>query len=44
MKKTVKQIVERKKNELHEDIIVSKDLSIRERDHAIEKAIGEPLV
>ena len=44
MKKTVKQIVERKQNELHEGILVTKDLSMRERDHAIEKAIGESIV
>jgi hypothetical protein len=43
MKKTVAQIVERKKNELHEDIVVSQDLAMRERDAAVEKALKEPL-
>lgn len=44
MKKTVKSIVARKRNELHEDILVTQDLSLRERDYAVERDLNEPLV
>ena len=43
MKTTLKTIVERKKNELHENVSVTEDLFVKERDNVVEDTIHETL-
>lgn len=42
MRKTVKDLVARKRNELHANIIIPKEQAQIETEHVIEKTLGEP--
>ena len=44
MRQTVKQLVERKRNELHNNIIIPKEQGQLETDHLIEKTLGESTI
>jgi hypothetical protein len=44
MRMTVKQLVERKRNELHNNIIIPKEQGQLETDHLIEKTLGESTI
>lgn len=43
MRQTVQQLVEKKRNELHENITVPSDLYQKERDNLVEQYSNEPL-
>jgi predicted Zn-dependent protease len=44
MRKTVKELVSRKRNELHNNIIIPQEQGQLETDHLIEKTLGETTV
>lgn len=44
MRATVRQLVERKRNELHNNIIIPKEQGHLETDHLIEKTLGESTI
>lgn len=44
MRATVRQLVERKRNELHNNIIIPKEQGQLETDHLIEKTLGESTI
>jgi len=44
MRATVKALVDRKRNELHDNIIIPKEQGILETEHVIEKTLGESMI
>jgi len=44
MRSTVRDLVERKRNELHNRISVPKEQAVLETEHVIEKTLGESMI
>ena len=44
MRETVKALIERKRNELHENIIIPTEQGMLETEHVIEKTLGESMI
>jgi len=44
MRKTIKDLVGRKKNELHDNIVIPREQAMLETEHLIEKSLGESMI